>query len=82
MAIFQQRLGFHQKLDGRFFFDLGAHGRRTADAEILVLVSLRQNQEKLFPHRYGRLTPGTIERGRLKLIKTTLSPHETIINDR
>ena len=50
------------------------------DAEIFVLVSLRQYEKQFFPYRDRRFTPGAIKRGCFKLVKTWF-PHETIIND-
>ena len=74
-------LRLHHEFDlGGLLLDLGAYRRRTGDAEIFVLVSLREYQKQFFPHRNRDFTPGTIKGDRLKLIKTRL-PHKNIIND-
>jgi hypothetical protein len=74
-------LRLHQEVElGSLLLGLGAHGKRTVNAEIFVLVSLRQYQKQFFPHRNGGFTPGAVKRGRFKLIKTRC-PHENIIND-
>ena len=64
----------HDQLNRRgILINLGTNGSGTADAEVLVLVPFRENQEQPLSYWNRGLASGTVKRSGLKLLKARFS---------